>query len=76
MSEFQNVEALLAALAIKAFTIKEFCRTHRLSVSTYYKLKKLGLGPREKHIDSRVIITQEAAAEWRAGNDELITNNT
>jgi hypothetical protein len=62
------------ALPPAALTIKEFCDTHRFGVSTYYKLKKLGLGPREKHIDSRVIITQEAAAEWRAGNDKLITN--
>jgi hypothetical protein len=51
------------------YTIKEFCRAHRLGVSTYYELKKLGLGPREKRIFSRVIITDEAAAEWRARND-------
>jgi hypothetical protein len=54
---------------LAAFTIKEFCRTHRLSVSTYYKIQKFGFGPREKRIDSHVIITQEAAAEWRAGQD-------
>jgi hypothetical protein len=56
-----------------ALTIKEFCRTHRLGVSTYYKLQKLGLGPREKRIDSHVIITLEAAAEWRAGQDTIST---
>jgi hypothetical protein len=56
-----------------ALTIKEFCRTHRLGVSTYYKLKQRGLGPREKHVDTRVIITMEAAAEWRAGRDDLST---
>jgi hypothetical protein len=56
-----------------ALSIREFCRTHRIGVSTYYKLQKLGLGPREKRIDSRVIITMEAAAEWRAGQDTIST---
>jgi hypothetical protein len=55
------------------YTIKEFCRTHRLSVSSYYELRKQGLGPREKRINSHVIITAEAAAEWRAGAATLIT---
>jgi hypothetical protein len=56
-----------------AFTIKEFCRAHRLSVSSYYELRKAGLGPREKRINTHIVITAEAAAEWRAGADNLTT---
>ena len=41
-------------------------RESRLGLSSYYELKKRGLGPREKRIFTRVIITDEAAAEWRA----------
>jgi hypothetical protein len=52
-----------------AYTIKEFCESHRLGLSSYYELKKRGLGPREKRILTHVIITDEAAAEWRARND-------
>jgi hypothetical protein len=56
-----------------AYTIKEFCRAHRLSISSYYELKKKGLTPREKRINTHVMITAEAAAEWRAGADNLST---
>jgi hypothetical protein len=52
-----------------AYTIKQFCESHRLGVSTYYKLKQRGLGPRERRINTHVIITDEAAAEWRARSD-------
>jgi hypothetical protein len=32
----------------------------------YFKMKGLGLGPREMRVGRRVLITFEAAAEWRA----------
>ena len=48
-----------------AFNIREFCAAHRISESMYYKLREAGLGPREARALSKVIITQEAAAEWR-----------
>jgi len=52
----------------KAYRIEEFCDVHRLSRSKYFELRKEGFGPRETRFeDSRtVIITEEAAAEWRA----------
>jgi hypothetical protein len=56
-----------------AFTIKEFCRAHRLSVSSYYELRKKGLGPQEKRVNTHVIITREAARAWREGANNLIT---
>jgi hypothetical protein len=50
-----------------AYTIKEFAIAHRISVAFYYQLKKEGRGPRELELNTRRIITAEAAAEWRAG---------
>jgi hypothetical protein len=48
-----------------AYTIKEFCRSHRLSVSMYFKMKAQGLGPREMAVGSRRYVSFEAAALWR-----------
>lgn len=48
-----------------AFTIPEFCEAHRISQSTYYKLRNAGLGPREMRSLRKVTISVEAAALWR-----------
>lgn len=48
-----------------AYTIPEFCDAHRISEALYYKARAAGLGPREKRVLTKVIITEEAAAEWR-----------
>ena len=50
---------------LEGSTIPEFCTAHRFSRSMYFKMKKAGLGPVEMHVGKRVIITHEAAAEWR-----------
>jgi hypothetical protein len=61
-------ESASPALPLIAFTIKEFCKAHRISVSYYYELKKLGRAPREMMLGTRRIISAEAAAAWRAEN--------
>jgi hypothetical protein len=48
-----------------AYTIAEFCYTHKISPAYYYKQRKLGLGPREMVVGRRRIISAEAAAAWR-----------
>jgi hypothetical protein len=48
-----------------AYTIPEFCVTHRISESMHYKIRAEGLGPREGRALTKVIITFESAAEWR-----------
>lgn len=48
-----------------AYTIDEFCGAHRISRAHYFNLKKLGLAPREMRAGARVIISAEAAADWR-----------
>ena len=52
-----------------AYTIREFCDAHRISKSTYYNLRKQGLGPDEARVRDRVIITMEAAARWRRARE-------
>ena len=42
---------------------------HRISRSTYYNLRKQGLGPDEARVLDRVIITMEAAARWRKARE-------
>ena len=48
------------------FTIATFCVAHHISEAFYFKLKNQGLAPREMRIGSRVFVTFEAAAAWRA----------
>lgn len=47
-----------------AYSIVEFCRRHNLSVSAFYKLRKEM--PESFNIGTRVLISREAAAAWRA----------
>jgi hypothetical protein len=48
-----------------ADTIPSFCESEAISESTYYKLKRLGKGPREMLIEGSVRISPEAKADWR-----------
>jgi hypothetical protein len=48
------------------FTIAEFCAAHRISRSSLYLAWRDGVGPRFFHVGSKVLITRESAAEWRA----------
>ena len=46
-----------------------FCVAHGISEALYHKLKNEGLGPDEMRLGSRVFITFEAAARWRAARE-------
>jgi hypothetical protein len=48
-----------------AFTIAEFCEVHRLSRSALYKMWAAGTGPRIMRAGSKVLISIEAARDWR-----------
>jgi hypothetical protein len=48
-----------------SYTIDEFCNAHRISRAHFFNLKKAGIGPREMHLGGRVVISREAAADWR-----------
>jgi hypothetical protein len=52
-------------IELDAYSIEEFCRRHSISRGTYYNMKADGSGPRETRAMGRVLITKEAAQEWR-----------
>ena len=54
-------------------TFAEFARAEGFSLSTFYKLKKLGLGPDVLHVAGTRIarITPEAREAWRTRMTEL-----
>ena len=52
-----------------AFTVQEFCDSHRISRSRYYELKAQGLTPVEMKIGHRRLISFESAAAWRAARE-------
>ena len=66
-----------AALAIPAttaaeplaYTIREFCRAHGISVPSYYELRKQGLGPAEMRMRNLVRISAESARAWRLARE-------
>lgn len=47
-----------------AITLLEFCDRYKLSRSTFYEMRKRGLGPREIHVGRRVLIAWRAIREW------------
>jgi hypothetical protein len=51
-------------------TIGEFCASERISRSMYYKLRRLGLGPREMVICTARRISPEARADWRRAREQ------
>jgi hypothetical protein len=71
--DLHHHEIVAAALAVPAvtaeplaYTIAEFCQAHALGIASYYKLKRLGLAPREMKLAGNLIrISAEAAAAWR-----------
>jgi hypothetical protein len=60
---------VIADQPIAAFSIRKFCAAHCISQSMYFKLRNIGLGPREMAVGSRKLISQEAAAEWRRARE-------
>jgi hypothetical protein len=54
-----------------AYTLKEFCQAHRISVAFFYELRKLGLAPRTMSgLGVKQIISGEEAARWRRERTE------
>ena len=49
----------------KAATIDTFCRRFGISRAFFYLLQKRGQGPRTMKLGRRVLISAEAAEEWR-----------
>jgi hypothetical protein len=52
------------------YSIDEFCELHGISKRFYFKLKAQGLTPVEMKVRQRTLISQEAAARWRAEREK------
>jgi predicted DNA-binding transcriptional regulator AlpA len=53
-----------------AFSIPEFCQRHCISRSAFYKARDAGTGPRLMRLGKKVLISKEAAAEWRRAREQ------
>ena len=49
----------------QAHSIDEFCASHDICRATLYNLWRAGNGPRSMRVGSRVLISVEAASDWR-----------
>jgi hypothetical protein len=56
-------------ITLECFTREEFCVAHNVGRTMYYELRKAGKGPVEFRLGSKVLITRESAAAWRAARD-------
>jgi hypothetical protein len=50
---------------IEAYTIADFCRRHSICRASFYAMRANGTGPREFRAMNRVLVSREAAREWR-----------
>jgi hypothetical protein len=50
-----------------AFGIEEFCKRHGISVQLFYKFK--AEMPATFRVGTRVLISKESAAQWRAARE-------
>jgi predicted DNA-binding transcriptional regulator AlpA len=48
-----------------AYGIASFCAAHNISRATFYNLLRAGEAPRLMRVGTRVLISREAAADWR-----------
>lgn len=49
----------------RVYSVSEFCKSHRVSRSRFYQLLDANTGPRLMRVGRRVLISAEAAADWR-----------
>jgi hypothetical protein len=52
-----------------AYSLAEFCERHRISLQMFYKLTHQGLAPQTFRVGTRVLVSKEAAARWRADRE-------
>ena len=61
---------------LMAYSIPQFCRVHGISESFFHKLRADGHGPQELRLGTRVLISCEAAAAWRAQHTAASATST
>jgi hypothetical protein len=56
---------------LKAYSIPQFCALHGISIDTYFRMQRQGLGPATmKVLKNRTLISVEAAAAWRRAREQ------
>jgi predicted DNA-binding transcriptional regulator AlpA len=53
-----------------AYNVIEFCTRHGISRSAFYNSLKAGQGPRLMKVGTRVLISKEAAEQWRREREQ------
>ena len=61
---------IAAPADLDAFSVKQFCARHNISISMFTKLCSSGRGPRIMKVGSRTLVSREAAADWRAAREQ------
>jgi hypothetical protein len=54
-----------------AFNITEFCHRHAISRGAFYNSVKNGTGPRLMRLGTHVLISREAAEQWRREREQV-----
>jgi predicted DNA-binding transcriptional regulator AlpA len=70
LSVFNTTESAQMNVEQDAMSLGEFCQRHGISRSSYYLLKKAGEAPRLMQVGDRVLISREAAADWRREREQ------
>jgi hypothetical protein len=55
---------------LMAYSIKQFCALHGISIDTYFRMQRQGQGPATMKVLNRTLISVEAAAAWRRGREQ------
>jgi hypothetical protein len=56
---------IVGTLSPEAYSIETFCEAHGISRATFYNLTRSGKGPKLMRVGTRVLISREAAFDWR-----------
>ena len=58
------------SIDMAAYSIKQFCDAHDISVAYYYTMREQGTGPREFRVGRRWLISKDAALAWVKWREE------
>jgi hypothetical protein len=71
----QGVAKAERGLEPLAYSIAEFVELHGISIDSYFKLARSGLGPRTMKVGARTLISVEAAEAWRREREGATARN-
>ena len=57
-------------IAPMAYSIRQFCEAHNISVDTYFRMARVGNGPQTMRVGGRTLISVEAAEAWRREREQ------